>query len=145
LIVPTPTSADVSPSSGGFNVSKVFGIEPTFNKPTGAAPTSPLAGDVITGAGELVQQSDTVTVQYVLMVWDSGNIVESSWKTGPATFPLNRVIQGWAQGIPGMRVGGRRILVLPPNWAYGPNATGPIPANSTLIFVVDLLATRHKV
>jgi peptidylprolyl isomerase len=144
LIVPTPTSADVSQSSGGFNVSKVFGIEPTFNKPTGVAPTSPLAGDVILGSGEQVQQSDTVTVQYVLMVWDSGNIVESSWKTGPATFPLNRVIKGWAQGIPGMRVGGRRILVLPPNWAYGPNATGPIPANSTLIFVVDLLATRHK-
>jgi hypothetical protein len=78
LIVPTPTSSDVSPSSGGFNVSKVFGVEPTFNKPTGAPPTSPGAGEIIVGTGEPVQKSDTITVQYVLMNWATGSIVESS-------------------------------------------------------------------
>jgi peptidylprolyl isomerase len=57
-----------------------------------------------------------------------------------ATFGLNQVISGWQQGIPGMKVGGRRLLVIPPDLGYGAAGGGPIGPNETLIFVVDLLA-----
>jgi peptidylprolyl isomerase len=76
-----------------------------------------------------------------LMTWSNGSIVESSWSGGqPATFPLAGVIAGWQQGLPGAKVGGRRLLVIPADLGYGPNGSGPIGPNETLIFVVDIIA-----
>lgn len=74
------------------------------------------------------------------MAWSSGKVVESSWDGGaPATFSLSGVIKGWQEGIPGMKVGGRRLLLIPPDLGYGVAGAGPIGPNETLIFVVDVV------
>ena len=116
------------------------GQAPTITAPTGAAPTTLASQDIIVGTGAEVLATSTLTVQYTLMTWSNGSVVESSW-TGaqPATFPLSGVIQGWQQGLPGAKVGGRRLLVIPPDLGYGPKGSGPIGPNETLIFVVDII------
>jgi peptidylprolyl isomerase len=85
-----------------------------------------------------------VTVNYVGVLYSNGKEFDSSWKSGkPFTTALTQgaVIPGWVQGIPGMKVGGRRELVIPPGLAYGAKGAGSaIPPNSTLVFVVDLLS-----
>jgi peptidylprolyl isomerase len=76
----------------------------------------------------------------VLASWSTGKVIQSSWTTGsPATFPLAQVIPGWQQGMPGMKEGGRRLLIIPPALGYGAQGAGPIGPNETLIFVVDLV------
>ena len=116
------------------------GEAPTITAPTGTAPTTLQTQDIIVGAGTEVQASSTLTVHYTLMTWSNGSIVESSWSGGqPATFPLSGVIAGWQQGLPGAKVGGRRLLVIPADLGYGPNGSGPIGPNETLIFVVDII------
>ena len=116
------------------------GEAPTITAPSGAAPTTLQTQDIIVGAGAEVQASSTLTVHYTLMTWSNGSIVESSWSGGqPATFPLSGVIAGWQQGLPGAKVGGRRLLVIPADLGYGPNGSGPIGPNETLIFVVDII------
>jgi peptidylprolyl isomerase len=96
--------------------------------------------DIIDGTGDVVQAGDTITVQYVGQLLD-GTQFDASWDRGePITFPLQGVIQGWQDGIPGMKVGGRRLLVIPGDQAYGPSGTQGIPPNATLVFVVDLVS-----
>jgi peptidylprolyl isomerase len=75
------------------------------------------------------------------MAWSTKAVVESSWDSGrSATFPLSGVIAGWQQGIPGMKEGGRRLLVIPPDLGYGATGAGAsIGPNETLVFVVDLI------
>jgi FKBP-type peptidyl-prolyl cis-trans isomerase len=96
------------------------------------------------GTGQTVRPGQTVTVNYVGDLYKTGKEFDSSWKNGqPATFPLSTggVIQGWVQGIPGMKVGGRRELIIPASLAYGKSGRPPtIPPNSPLVFVVDLLS-----
>ena len=100
--------------------------------------------DLITGSGQAAQAGQTVVVNYVGVLCSTGKEFDSSWKTGqPFTTALTpgTVIPGWVEGVPGMRVGGRRELVIPPNLAYGTTGRPPtIPPNSTLAFVVDLLS-----
>lgn len=98
--------------------------------------------DLVVGTGPEATASSTVTVNYVGVAAGTGTEFDSSWKTGqPATFPLSGVIKGWQEGIPGMKVGGRRELVIPPDLAYGAQGSPPgIGPNETLVFVVDLLA-----
>jgi len=116
------------------------GEAPTITAPTGTAPTTLESRDIIVGTGAEVKGTSTLTVQYTLMTWSNGKVVESSWTGGqPATFPLSGVIQGWQQGLPGAKVGGRRLLVIPASLGYGPNGSGPIGPNETLIFVVDII------
>ena len=116
------------------------GEAPTITAPTGTAPTTLQTQDIIVGTGTEVVASSTLTVHYTLMTWSNGAIVESSWNGGqPATFALARVIAGWQQGLPGAKVGGRRLLVIPADLGYGPNGSGPIGPNETLIFVVDII------
>lgn len=116
------------------------GKEPTISAPQGAAPTSLQIKDIYDGDGAVATATSTLTVHYTLMAWSTGKVVESSWSSQPANFPLNQVILGWQQGIPGMKVGGRRLLVIPPDLGYGNQAAGPIAAGETLIFVVDLIS-----
>jgi peptidylprolyl isomerase len=117
------------------------GEAPTITPPTGAAPATLQTQDIIVGTGTEVLPTSTLTVQYTLMTWSNGSIVESSWSGGqPATFPLAGVIAGWQEGLPGAKVGGRRLLVIPADKGYGPNGSGPIGPNETLIFVVDIIA-----
>ncbi len=116
------------------------GEAPTITAPTGDAPTELIAEDVIVGTGTAVQATSTLTVHYTLMQWSDGSILESSWSGGnPATFPLSGVIQGWQQGLVGSKVGGRRLLVIPPALGYGPMAGHPLE-KETLIFAVDIIA-----
>jgi len=131
----------VSQSSSGLPaVTANAGEAPTITAPTGTAPTTLESKDIIVGTGVEVTATSTLTVHYTLMTWSNGKVVESSWTGGqPATFPLSGVIQGWQQGLPGAKVGGRRLLVIPASLGYGPNGSGPIGPNETLIFVVDII------
>ena len=116
------------------------GEAPTISAPTGTPPTTLQSSDIIVGTGTEVVATSTLAVHYTLMSWSNGAIVESSWTSGqPATFPLSGVIAGWQQGLPGAKVGGRRLLVIPSDLGYGPNGSGPIGPNETLIFVVDII------
>ena len=116
------------------------GEAPTIGAPSGTPPTTLVTKDIIVGEGAEAQPTSTMTVHYTLMTWSNGALIESSWSSGsPATFPLANVIIGWQQGIPGMKVGGRRLLVIPPDIGYGAQGKGPIGPNETLIFVVDAI------
>ena len=98
--------------------------------------------DTTPGEGKAAQPGDTVTVDYTGAVAKTGIVFESSKDTGrPATFPLSDVIAGWSQGIPGMKEGGTRRLLIPASLAYGSNPppNSPIPPNADLVFDVTLL------
>ena len=116
------------------------GSAPTISAPSGKPPTTLVTKDIIEGTGTAAVATSTMTVHYTLMAWSTGKVVESSWTSGaPATFPLANVIKGWQQGIPGMKIGGRRLLVIPPDLGYGAAGVGPIGPNETLILVVDVV------
>lgn len=113
-------------------------------KPTPEAPDAPATEltcqDLVVGDGEEVLNSnDTVTVHYVGIAQSNGEEFDTSWGGEPATFPLTGVIAGWTEGIPGMKVGGRRLLTIPGDKAYGPSGGQGIGPNETLVFIVDLL------
>ena len=118
-----------------------MGEAPTICFPSGTPPTTLVTKDIIVGDGAEAQPTSTMTVHYTLMTWSNNcALIESSWNSGsPATFPLANVIVGWQQGIPGMKVGGRRLLVIPPDLGYGAQGGGSIGPNETLIFVVDAI------
>ena len=128
-------------ASGLPEVSGAAGSKPNISSPSGTAPTTLEIKDIYTGSGAQAIQTSTLEVHYTLMAWSSGQLVESSWDSGQtATFPLSGVILGWQQGIPGMKEGGRRLLIIPPDLGYGAQgAGGAIGPNETLIFVVDLI------
>ncbi len=97
--------------------------------------------DITVGTGEAVVVGDTLTVNYT-GVLTNGTVFDSSDSHGtPFTFTIGQghVIAGWEQGLLGMKEGGRRLLAIPPSLGYGPNGSGPIPGNATLIFDVQLL------
>jgi peptidylprolyl isomerase len=115
--------------------------QPVVNVPKGPPPTHVVTRDLVPGTGQMLQAGQTVTVNYVGVLYKNGKQFDSSWSRGQtATFPLSGLIKGWSQGMVGMRVGGRRELVIPPAEAYGKTARPGIPPNSTLVFVVDLLS-----
>jgi peptidylprolyl isomerase len=120
--------------------------KPKVTVPDGAAPKNLVENDLEVGTGPAAKAGDEVTVQYVGVGYDTKKEFDSSWsRNEPFTFNLGagEVIPGWDQGIEGMKVGGRRELVIPPELAYGPEGFPPaIGKNETLIFVVDLEATK---
>ena len=96
--------------------------------------------DLVVGTGQTAVVTDDVTVHYTGWLATDGTVFDSSVERGqPATFPLNQVIQGWQEGIPGMKVGGKRRLIIPSDLAYGPGGTSGIPPNSALVFEVEML------
>lgn len=130
-----PPVADPSPAG-------TWGQAPTVVVPPGAPPTQLEASDLITGSGATLKEGDTFEAQYVLATYSSGKVVQSSWTSRPFTTTLDthHLIPGWVQGMVGMKVDGRRELIIPPSLGYGGTAPGPgIAANDTLVFVVDLL------
>ena len=118
--------------------------KPEVTVPSGPPPKKLETKELIPGSGAVAKAGDEVTVQYVGVGYSSGEQFDASWDRGePFTFPLGagEVIKGWDQGVAGMKVGGRRELIVPPNLAYGPAGAPPaIGPNETLIFVVDLVA-----
>ena len=139
---PTMSETPASATADLPTVTGAAGSAPTISAPTGTAPATLVTKDIYVGTGAAATASSTLTVQYTLMALSTGKVVETSWTSAPATFPLSGVIAGWQQGIPGMKVGGRRLLVIPPALGYGASGSGPIAANETLIFVVDVLAIK---
>lgn len=100
--------------------------------------------DTEVGTGDEVQAGATVTVHYTGALCANGIIFQSSHDMGqPITFPLSGVIAGWRDGVPGMKVGGTRRLVIPADQAYGASSPAPnIPANSDLVFDIELIEIR---
>jgi FKBP-type peptidyl-prolyl cis-trans isomerase len=98
--------------------------------------------DIVPGTGDEVPVGATVTAHYTGALAADGTIFQSSHDLGrPATFPLSGVIQGWQEGVPGMKVGGTRRLIIPAADAYGAQSPAPnIPANSDLVFDIELIA-----
>jgi peptidylprolyl isomerase len=104
------------------------------------APSVLTIQEVIEGDGAVAPANSTVKVHYLGVDYETGEEFDSSWSRGEAIeFPLNRLIKGWQEGIPGMRVGGRRTLICPPEMAYGPAGGGHRLSGRTLVFVIDLL------
>ena len=136
-----PTGATKAVTNSNLpQVTGSAGAAPVIAAPHGSAPSTLSTKDIIVGTGATALATSTLTVHYTLMAWSTGKVVESSWTSGqPATFPLAQVIPGWQQGMPGMKEGGRRLLVIPPTMGYGAAGAGPIGPNETLIFVVDLI------
>ena len=135
----TPAATSDSASFTLPSVSANAGEVPTVSAPTGTPPAELTTKDIIVGTGAEVLPTSTLTVHYYLMAWSTGKVIESSWVGQPATFPLAQVVEGWQKGLPGAKVGGRRLLVLPPSMGYGAAGAGPIGPNETLIFVVDII------
>ncbi len=106
------------------------------------AATELIVTDEVVGTGDEVTSGATVTAHYVGVSASTGSQFDASWDRGaPISFPLDGVIQGWSQGLLGMRVGGRRNLVIPGHMAYGahPPPGAGIAPNETLVFTVDLV------
>ncbi len=119
--------------------------KPVVEAPSGPPPKQLESIELIEGTGAEAKAGDEVTVQYVLVDYKSGKEIESSWERNePFAFALGTgsVIAGWDQGVEGMKVGGRRELIIPPQLAYGAEGSPPIGPNATLIFVIDLLAVE---
>jgi len=148
-----PSSSSAAPAaaaapSGGASAPAVANATdlhsaPTIAAGTGTPPTARVIKDLVKGTGTTAQSGATVNVEYVGANFANGQVFDSSWQRGqPATFSLAQVIPGFAQGIAGMQVGGRRELVIPPALGYGPSGTGPIGPNETLVFVIDLVGVQ---
>jgi len=105
-------------------------------------PTELKTADLVTGEGQTAVASNTVNVRYTGVLYSDGTKFDASWNSGnaPVEFPLSGVVPGFAQGIVGMKIGGRREIVIPPALGYGDQTSGPIPGGSTLVFVVDLVS-----
>ena len=116
--------------------------KPQIEFPEGPPPAELAITDLVVGAGSEAIAGAVVDVHYVGVEYDTGEEFDSSWDRGESiSFPLRGLIQGWQDGIPGMRVGGRRQLIIPPEQAYGPAGGGHRLSGKTLIFVIDLLGT----
>jgi FKBP-type peptidyl-prolyl cis-trans isomerase len=157
---PPPSSASTTasthyPAAKGSTVSfdgvTVTGAEdmsgyPAITSKNSAPATKLTVKDLVVGKGAAATPTSTVTVQYVGALYSDGTVFDSSWNRGmPANFPLTGVVPGFTQGIGGttgiapMKVGGRRVVIIPPALGYGGQQNGSIPPNSTLVFVIDLL------
>jgi peptidylprolyl isomerase len=141
------SATTTSPTSGGLpSVSNPTDLtkEPLPSAGPSPAPTSLVTKDLVVGTGATATANSSVTVQYVGANYANGKVFDSSWSRGQsATFSLNQVIPGFSQAIEGMKVGGRRLVVIPPRLGYGAQGSPPaVGRNETLIFVIDLLAVQ---
>jgi peptidylprolyl isomerase len=136
--IATPDSV----TSNGVTVSGPLDSAPviTFSADANSV-TELVAQDITAGTGAVVLPSSEVTANYSGYGMSTKKKFDSSWDRGePATFPISRVIMGWQQGLQGMKVGGRRLLIIPGELAYGTSPPPGIELNETLVFVVDLTA-----
>jgi peptidylprolyl isomerase len=142
----TTTSAAASATStttSSTPLPAALKTKPKVSIPSGPPPTKLVIKDLVKGTGAAATASSTVNVQYVGVLYKGGKQFDASWNDGsgqPVSLPLTGVIKGWQQGIPGMKIGGRRELIIPPSLGYGATAQSKIPADSTLVFIIDLHA-----
>jgi peptidylprolyl isomerase len=137
---PSPPNAEVKrlADAAGTDTKK----KPKIVKPKGDPSDALMSDDIVEGKGAAAKAGDQLTVDYVGASWSNGKEFDSSWKrkqTFPLTLGQGGVIEGWDEGLVGMKAGGRRMLVIPPDKAYGANGSPPsIGPNETLVFVIDL-------
>lgn len=113
---------------------------PIIDFQEGPAPTELVIKDIVIGDGAEATPGAKVTVHYLGVEFETGEQFDSSWDRGESIeFPLRGLIAGWQEGIPGMKVGGRRQLTIPPELAYGPAGGGHRLSGKTLVFMIDLL------
>ncbi len=143
------SSSSESTASGESTAAESSGGEKTKPKvtvPKGAPPKKLEIKEIEEGSGAEAKSGDEVTVQYVGVDYKNGKEFDSSWsRNEPFSFSLGagEVIPGWDQGVEGMKVGGRRELIIPPSLAYGEAGAPPaIAPNETLVFVIDLLEVK---
>jgi peptidylprolyl isomerase len=144
----TPTTAALA-SAKGKDCVAMKGTPPSgapsVPVPVGAPPTSLVVKDLKEGTGATVAAANTTTINYIGVSCSTGEIFDSSWKDGaPITTTLDAsasLIDGWKQGIPGMKVGGQRLLGIPPSLGYGSQQSGTIAPDETLWFVVEVEKT----
>jgi peptidylprolyl isomerase len=145
---PVAPSGGAACASAPADAGKVSGTTDLSKKPQVEVPDTPppcnlVVGDVVVGSGAAAKAGDHLTMKYVGVTYATGKQFDASWDRGQDfdfTLGAGNVIQGWDQGLVGMKVGGRRQLIIPPALGYGDQAQGDdIPANSTLIFVDDLV------
>jgi peptidylprolyl isomerase len=132
----TETSSDPTDTS----------VKPVIEKPTGAPPRKLVKEDIVEGKGPGAKAGDTVIVNYVGVSFSTGEEFDASWDSGQ-TFPVQLgaggVIEGWEKGLIGIKKGGRRELVIPPELGYGAEGSPPaIAPNETLVFVIDAVDIR---
>ena len=133
------SSKPTSVTTGGSTETK-----PVVTVPSGPPPTTLQVKDLVVGTGAAAAAGQTLTVQYVGVAYSTKKQFDASWDRGqpfPFTLGQGQVIPGWDQGLVGMKVGGRRQLIIPPALGYGAQGSGStIAPNETLIFVIDLLS-----
>lgn len=138
------STEETDDSSSGKTVQpKVSGSlkeKPEISDASGEPPSKLIEKDIKKGTGKEAKNGDEVTVNYVGKNWSNNEEFDTSWGKEAFTFTLGEggVIKGWDEGVVGMKEGGRRLLIIPPDLGYGAQGQGSIPANETLIFVVDL-------
>ena len=139
---PATSSAPATTPSATTETAAPAAAKPKVDVPSGPPPQKLVIKDLKKGTGPAAKTGDTVTVQYVGVNYANGRQFDASWDRGqPFSFQLGAgmVIPGWDQGVVGMKVGGRRELIIPPDLAYGAQGAPPdIPPNATLVFVIDL-------
>lgn len=142
----TETSEEPSPSAQREALEDTS-TKPVIPKPSGTPPRRLVKQDIVKGKGRPAQTGDTLTVHYVGVSFSTGNEFDASWDTGqaiPVRLGAGDVIPGWDKGLVGMRKGGRRMLTIPPELAYGSEGYPPaIAPNETLVFAVDAVALKR--
>lgn len=117
--------------------------KPQIDIPTGGAPQDLVIEDLVVGDGAEAVPGGMVEVHYVGVDFETGEEFDSSWDRGGSfEFPLSGLIEGWQEGIPGMRAGGRRKLIIPPEKAYGPASTVQQLSGRTLVYIIDLISVN---
>jgi peptidylprolyl isomerase len=141
---PTEAPAENNVDAIAAGITKNTKKKPEIAVPEGDPPTQLVIRDIVRGKGRKAKAGDQLSMQYVGNSWSTGEQFDASWDRGAQPFPFQlgagMVIPGWDQGMVGMREGGRRLLILPPDLGYGAGGTpdGTIAPNETLVFAVDL-------
>ena len=121
-------------------------VKPTIPASSDPPPTDLVSKDIVVGDGATAEKGDQLTVQYVGADYATGVQFDASWDNGqplPLQLGAGQVIAGWDQGLEGLKVGGRRELIIPPDLGYGAQGQPPsIQPNETLVFVIDLLDAK---
>ncbi|MDT0115612.1 FKBP-type peptidyl-prolyl cis-trans isomerase [Microbacterium sp. PRF11] len=142
-----PTRADgeeVAPVAGLPTVTFADDGAPTITVGSDPAPTETRVENLRRGDGDVVNPGDTVIVQYTGALYSDGTVFDSSWTKGaPTSFATTAVVPGFKKALEGQTVGSQVLAVVPPADGYGDQANDAIPANSTLVFVVDILGVQH--
>ena len=142
----TPAATPTTPATPAAPANPALAHKPVVARAKGPAPKTLQTKDLVTGTGAVAKAGSTVSMQYVGVLYSNGQQFDASWdRNQPFSFQLGagQVIPGWDQGIPGMKVGGRRELIIPAALAYGAAGSPPkIGPNQPLIFVVDLLSVK---